>query len=533
MGFKTGFLLTGAFGWIFYVIYSMMKTTAPPLSPDGYESLIPPDMPVLIEYFLVSKTLKEHLLLNVTAYNSFDNYQVTDHQVELPLAAMKNETVWLNVRASTGGVQRRQIISERKLKLSRTIPKSHQKPHKRYLLTDPPLTEQEKNDKLKDSSTIVTAIPLVIEAGLVIENRRMDSSKLIEGGLSMAVLDKEKKYNFGVTLNTLIAPRDEYVALDPKMRSDDKTSNQTLVLNIKYRGIGFSYWFFQKIIQNAFDSMENMAVFGEYDIDSLKMLIGGSHPWIIILVHVTTSLHMVFQILAVSHDVSFWSKKNNFDNYSANSLQLNIICDLIIMLFLLDEGQSKLIILTTIIRISMDVWKLFKLIDMKIEWNIIPYITLKRKINHKKIDIDENEDIPEEVRSLDNFEYTCLTKLTKIMAPFVMSIWVYQLVWLKQKNWLSFLVQSAAACAYTMGFVSMTPQLFRNYRLKSADHLPWKVMTYQFLNTIIDDVFSMIIRMPQMHRVSVFRDDVVFVGYLAQLFYYKKNKKIKNDKKKE
>jgi hypothetical protein len=31
-------------------------------------------------------------------------------------------------------------------------------------------------------------------------------------------------------------------------------------------------------------------------------------------------------------------------------------------------------------------------------------------------------------------------------------------------------------------------------------------MTYKFLNTIIDDPFAFVVKMPPLHRLSVFRD---------------------------
>jgi hypothetical protein len=36
--------------------------------------------------------------------------------------------------------------------------------------------------------------------------------------------------------------------------------------------------------------------------------------------------------------------------------------------------------------------------------------------------------------------------------------------------------------------------------------MPWRQMTYKFLNTIIDDLFAFVIKMPLLHRLSVFRD---------------------------
>jgi hypothetical protein len=55
-------------------------------------------------------------------------------------------------------------------------------------------------------------------------------------------------------------------------------------------------------------------------------------------------------------------------------------------------------------------------------------------------------------------------------------------------------------------------QLYLNYKLKSVAHLPWRQMTYKFLNTIIDDLFAFVIKMPLLHRISVFRCVCVYWG---------------------
>ena len=67
----------------------------------------------------------------------------------------------------------------------------------------------------------------------------------------------------------------------------------------------------------------------------------------------------------------------------------------------------------------------------------------------------------------------------------------------------------------------MTPQLFINYRLKSVAHLPWKFFMYKALNTFIDDLFAFIIKMPTLHRMSCFRDDIVFAVFLYQRYVYR------------
>ena len=67
----------------------------------------------------------------------------------------------------------------------------------------------------------------------------------------------------------------------------------------------------------------------------------------------------------------------------------------------------------------------------------------------------------------------------------------------------------------------MTPQLYVNYKLKSVAHMPWKSMVYKTLGTFIDDLFAFIIKMPILHRLACFRDDVIFFIYLYQRWIYR------------
>ena len=67
----------------------------------------------------------------------------------------------------------------------------------------------------------------------------------------------------------------------------------------------------------------------------------------------------------------------------------------------------------------------------------------------------------------------------------------------------------------------MTPQLYINYKLKSVAHIPWKAMVYKTIGTFIDDLFAFIIKMPILHRLSCFRDDLIFFVYLYQRWIYR------------
>lgn len=111
-------------------------------------------------------------------------------------------------------------------------------------------------------------------------------------------------------------------------------------------------------------------------------------------------------------------------------------------------------------------------------------------------------------------------RLGSLLLPLVLIYTLYSLVREEHISWYSWLITCASSAVYAFGFVLMTPQLFLNYKLKSVAHLPWRVLVYKSLNTFIDDLFSFIIRMPTMARISCFRDDVVFFIYLYQRWLY-------------
>ena len=52
---------------------------------------------------------------------------------------------------------------------------------------------------------------------------------------------------------------------------------------------------------------------------------------------------------------------------------------------------------------------------------------------------------------------------------------------------------------------------------------------YKALNTFIDDLFAFIIKMPTLHRMSCFRDDLVFAVFLYQRWVYRVDMSRRNE----
>lgn len=123
----------------------------------------------------------------------------------------------------------------------------------------------------------------------------------------------------------------------------------------------------------------------------------------------------------------------------------------------------------------------------------------------------------------DEYDSMAYTYLSYVAYPLLAAYAGYSVMYEEHKGWYSFLINTAVGFVYTFGFITMTPQLFINYKLKSVAHMPWKTFMYKALNTFVDDLFAFIIKMPTLHRLACLRDDVVFFVYLYQRWVYKED----------
>lgn len=182
-------------------------------------------------------------------------------------------------------------------------------------------------------------------------------------------------------------------------------------------------------------------------------------------------------------------------------------------LYVKEQRQTKFIMYFLAFRFCLNLWKLRKLTTFRRQERF-PFV---RWVSRAGV-----ESNLEELQDIDKFERRNMFKLCLVLLPVMAAFCVYRLVHQKFRSWYSWFVLSLAVCAQIGGFVIMTPQVFMNHRLKSVEHLPWKALTYQAINTFIDDVFTLCIRMPEIQKYSVFRDDIVFIACCVQRWMYRK-----------
>lgn len=288
-------------------------------------------------------------------------------------------------------------------------------------------------------------------------------------------------------------------------------------LHLELGPISMTKWQLFLQIDQSFQIHRSYGSMLEGEADELKRVFLEGNPYLLAITMVVSMLHSIFDFLAFKNDIQFWNKNKSMEGLSAKSVVVNFICQLIVFLYLLDNDTSWMILLSSGVGCCIEFWKIGKAMHVEIDrtrW--IPLLRFRDRESYAQNKTKEYDDL-------------AMKYLSYVLFFLVACSSIYSLMYERHRSWYSWILSSLTSCVYMFGFTMMCPQLFINYKLKSVAHLPWRQMTYKFLNTIIDDLFAFVIKMPMLHRLSVFRDDVIFLIYLYQRWIYPVDKKRVNE----
>lgn len=442
----------------------------------------------------------------VSPVEAADQADLVVKDLLLPSQFYRNGTVYLHVVVAPAGRSGKALRHE-VVRISRHVLQADRKVLKRNLLTNGP-PPPPGTPGAPEAPKPVSSLPRVVEVGFVQEVRPLDKDGLFDKGLNQYV--KGDRVLLPLFVNTLVSPRDEYMPLQKVSGSDDDAPLPGIDLH--FRNVGFGYWTMQFQISLSFDEAEKTMGLNEYDIDSFKQMIGGSSPYKILTVYSVAILHLIFEYLAFSSDINFWRAKTSFEGLSSSSVTMQAGMNIIMFLYVQEQKQTKFVMYFIGFRFLLQMWKLKKLTTF-VRRSGFPYV---RWVNRGGA-----VEGMEELTDIDDAERRCMRGLWLVLIPVIAGFCIYRLIYHEFRSWYSWIVLSLAIASQMGGFVVMTPQVFMNYRLKSVAHLPWRALTFQAINTFIDDIFALCIRMPEVQKYSVFRDDIIFAVCCYQRWIYR------------
>ncbi|XP_043270617.1 cleft lip and palate transmembrane protein 1 homolog isoform X2 [Venturia canescens] len=294
-------------------------------------------------------------------------------------------------------------------------------------------------------------------------------------------------------------------------------SIKTLELRLTYQPLSLFKWqlYTAQSMRNKWTSslMGDVADEDDSDQDTMKEAILETNPYLLGMTIVISILHSIFEFLAFKNDIQFWNNRKSLEGLSVRSVFFNVFQSLVVLLYVLDNETNTVVRISCGIGLCIEIWKINKAVDISLNreskiLGLFPKVSFRDKGSYVESSTKEYDRLA--------FRY-----LSWALYPLLGGYAIYSLMYLEHKGWYSWVLNMLYGFLLTFGFIMMTPQLFINYKLKSVAHLPWRMMSYKFLNTFIDDIFAFVIKMPTLYRLGCFRDDIVFFIFLYQRWIYK------------
>ncbi|SBS83918.1 conserved Plasmodium protein, unknown function [Plasmodium ovale] len=314
---------------------------------------------------------------------------------------------------------------------------------------------------------------------------------------------------------------DKDYLLDLHIVEKNADENKLLNVEINYGTCSFMYYMFLKQMDTSILMMEkndktfsfqNLTnVTATKEINMMKKILMTTNIYMLIFSAIFILLHSIFSFFAFKNDMQFWYQNESMEGLSALSVITTFVCDIILALYLYDsENTSWLLLFEMFLGVALSAWKVTKAVHVSFSKHY-PYIIMKDKKNYTE-------------SMTKKYDKIAVKYVGIVLIPCFIGYAIYSLFYFKYKSWYSYIISVLAGTVYTFGFIMMTPQLYINYKLKSVEHLPWKALIYKSLNTFIDDIAFFLIDMPWMHKLSCFRDDIIFLCYIYQRCIYRVDK---------
>ena len=104
-----------------------------------------------------------------------------------------------------------------------------------------------------------------------------------------------------------------------------------------------------RLLSHLSDALESQKALGfeDSDIDDLRRLIADTNITLLGITLLASGLHLLFEFLTFKNEVSFWRANKDLTGLSVRSLFLDMIGQVVILLFLIEKDSSLLMTIPT------------------------------------------------------------------------------------------------------------------------------------------------------------------------------------------
>ncbi|KAF7332430.1 hypothetical protein MKEN_00124900 [Mycena kentingensis (nom. inval.)] len=464
---------------------------------------------------------------NIT-FGDYEDSRELDLEIKFPLTVLNNGSLWADVYLAKNGANPHPQSSKF------TADDVH---HVRKLLT--PHLPKPKIRKVKS----------LLSSNTTEETEEEEPDVVLPHwtpNITLALISDAPAIPYG----TLPPPLKEHVHLVPDLRDETgrigaykpiiypnefwhlrqhyvelNASTPSLPVRIVYQPMGFwKFQIFASMSHGFAEAAKQNGASAGAELDEVKRMLLETNPYFLALTALVSVLHMVFEMLAFKNDVSHWRQKKEMVGVSVRTIVTNVFVQVVILLYLIDnnENTSWMILFGSGVGVLIEAWKITKAVDISL-------VPAPGTLLQYKLDIKDKHVLSEDEKKTQEYDKLAFRYVSYVTIPLLAGYTVYSLVYESHRGWYSFIISTLTSFVYMFGFAQLVPQLIINYKLKSVAHMPMKAMIYKTLSTVVDDFFAFCIKMPILHRLACFRDDVVFLIFLYQRWIYRIDPKRVNE----
>ena len=175
-----------------------------------------------------------------------------------------------------------------------------------------------------------------------------------------------------------IMTTNDFWMLQDDLQPINSTVNE-LDLFVEYSPI--SFWKFQLYTQFQESLRVQTEVMGQDpgEQDQVKRMFLETNPWLLATTIAVSLLHSLFDFLAFKNDITFWKNKKSMEGISFRSLILGIFFQAVIFLYLLDNDTSYMILVSQVIGLLIEIWKINKTVIIKVCFSTVIDFSFSQK----------------------------------------------------------------------------------------------------------------------------------------------------------
>ncbi|PPQ68302.1 hypothetical protein CVT25_001390 [Psilocybe cyanescens] len=475
-----------------------------------------------------------HFVWNNITYGDYNDNRVIDFDIKFPeasLSVLRNGSLWADIVLTRDGASidprsdkfdPERIHHLRKL-LTPYLPRQKVRKEKNLLRSDENVEEE-----VEEPDVIAPHWHQNVTLALVSDAAEIPYAKIPLPVAEHIHLIPEKRDPTGTKAfyRPIVFPNEFWHLRSHYIQINETTP--TLPVRITFQPMSYmKFQIFASMTHGFNEAAKQQGQTSGAELDEVKRMLLETNPWFLALTGLVSLLHVVFEMLAFKSDVSHWRTKKEMVGVSVRMAQIvtNVFVQLVILLYLVDnnENTSWMILMGSGMGVIIEAWKITKAVDIKIipspAGSHLPY----------KLDITDKHVLSEDEKKTQEYDRLAFRYVSYVAIPLLAGYTIYSLIYESHKGWYSFVISTLTSFVYMFGFAQLIPQLIINYKLKSVAHMPMKAMVYKTLSTVVDDFFAFCIKMPFLHRLACFRDDVVFLIFLYQRWIYRIDPKRVNE----